>query len=92
MLSLIQEHKDLISELCRKFNVSKLEVFGSAARMDDFIQGHSDIDFAVEFSAHEKWDHWKNSLVFGQNSRKFLGEMSSWWNWVLLKIHMCDKI
>ena len=54
MYSLILERKDQISELCKKFNVSKLEVFGSAARMDDFVQGQSDIDFAVEFARPRK--------------------------------------
>jgi len=37
-----------ISELCLKFRVKRLEVFGSAAS-GDFDQASSDIDFLVEF-------------------------------------------
>ena len=48
-------HPDLISKgeavaaLCREYGVSRLELFGSAARGHDFNPQTSDIDFLVEF-------------------------------------------
>lgn len=40
--------KDAIAALCRRFNVERLEVFGSATRVD-FDQQTSDIDLIVHF-------------------------------------------
>lgn len=37
-----------IDELCRRYHVRQLELFGSAAR-DDFDHATSDLDFLVEF-------------------------------------------
>ena len=37
-----------IAELCRRFGVRRLEVFGSAARREDFDPARSDADFLVE--------------------------------------------
>jgi len=37
-----------IVEICRRFHVRRLEVFGSAARGDDFDPACSDADFLVE--------------------------------------------
>jgi len=39
---------DLIA-LCRRFDVARLEIFGSAARASDFNPDASDVDFLVEF-------------------------------------------
>ena len=49
MLSLIAERAPEIAELCRRFQVRRLEVFGSAADDDDFDPERSDVDFLVEF-------------------------------------------
>ena len=38
-----------IADLCRRFHVRRLEIFGSAARGDDFDPVRSDFDFLVEF-------------------------------------------
>lgn len=38
-----------LAALCRRLGVSRLEVFGSAARGDDFDPARSDIDFLVSF-------------------------------------------
>jgi predicted nucleotidyltransferase len=45
----ILRHKDAIAELCRRFGVTRLEVFGSAARGEDFDPARSDVDLLVEF-------------------------------------------
>ena len=50
MHSLIQEKQPAIAELCRRYGVQRLEVFGSAARGTDFDPATSDADFLVEFS------------------------------------------
>ena len=51
MHPLIQEKRPAIAELCRRYRVLRLEVFGSAARGTDFDPATSDADFLVEFSA-----------------------------------------
>ena len=53
MLSLIAEHRAEIAALCRRFGVRRLAVFGSAARGADFDPARSDVDFLVEFAAHD---------------------------------------
>lgn len=45
----IEQHRNAIAEICRRYRVRRLEVFGSAARGDDFDPDHSDIDFLAEF-------------------------------------------
>lgn len=45
----ILRHQDAIAALCRRFGVTRLEVFGSAARGDDFDPARSDVDLLVEF-------------------------------------------
>jgi hypothetical protein len=47
---LIEQHRDAIAEICRRFGVRRLEVFGSAARGTDFQPDSSDADFLVEFA------------------------------------------
>ena len=54
MIADIATHKDELRQLCRRFGVRRLDVFGSAAR-GDFDPARSDIDFLVEFAA-EKGD------------------------------------
>ena len=49
MHRLIQEKQADIAALCRRYRVRHLEVFGSAARGDDFDTDRSDADFLVEF-------------------------------------------
>jgi uncharacterized protein len=45
----ILEHRGEIAEICRRYGVIRLEVFGSAARGSDFDPARSDIDFLVDF-------------------------------------------
>lgn len=49
MHPLIRQHQTDIHALCRRFHVRRLEVFGSAARGEDFDPKRSDVDFLVEF-------------------------------------------
>ena len=46
-IPLIAQHSDELTELCRRYHVKRLDVFGSAA-VGDFNPDTSDIDFLVE--------------------------------------------
>jgi predicted nucleotidyltransferase len=51
MHPLIASNQSQIAEVCRRFHVHRLEVFGSAARSEDFDAARSDVDFLVEFES-----------------------------------------
>jgi predicted nucleotidyltransferase len=65
----IEQHRAAIAEICRRYRVRRLEVFGSAARGDDFDPARSDADFLVEFeqnaelSALEEYFGFRDSLA-----------------------------
>ncbi len=48
----IGNHKSDISSICKRYRVSRLDVFGSAARKNDFKPESSDADFLIEFAPH----------------------------------------
>jgi hypothetical protein len=48
MTALIEERRTELMQLCRRFHVRRLELFGSAAD-GTFDPEHSDLDFLVEF-------------------------------------------
>jgi uncharacterized protein len=50
MASVLDAHLAEIPQLCRRYGVSRLELFGSAAS-GDFDPERSDLDFLVEFDA-----------------------------------------
>ncbi len=45
----IDQHRNEISSICKRYRVRKLDVFGSAARKVDFKINSSDADFLIEF-------------------------------------------
>ena len=47
MSPLIEQHREELAELCRRYHVKRLELFGSAARGE--LRPESDLDFLVEF-------------------------------------------
>ena len=51
MHTAIAQHLSGIADICQRFRVSRLEVFGSAARADDFNPATSDVDFLIQFAA-----------------------------------------
>jgi hypothetical protein len=51
MTPFVETHRVEIAEICRRFHVRRLDVFGSAARGKDFKPGLSDADFLVEFES-----------------------------------------
>ena len=50
MHPLIAQHRPGIAEICQRYSISRLDVFDSAARADDFNPASSDADFLVEFA------------------------------------------
>ena len=46
----IAQHRSGIAAICQRYGIQRLEVFGSAARANDFDPAHSDADFLVEFA------------------------------------------
>ena len=46
----IAQHRSGIAAICQRHGIRRLEVFGSAARADDFNPDSSDADFLVEFA------------------------------------------
>ncbi len=48
MIALLEDKREEIAELCQRYRVQRLDVFGSAAS-GDFDAESSDVDFLVEF-------------------------------------------
>ena len=64
MTLIIEKNRDKLIELCKKYSVAELDVFGSAAT-EDFDERKSDIDFLVEFEktvAQDRFDNFFNFL------------------------------
>ena len=53
MLPLMEQHRDALLQLCQRFAVKRLELFGSGSD-GRFDPTRSDLDFVVEFSASPK--------------------------------------
>jgi predicted nucleotidyltransferase len=71
MIPEITAHREELRQLCRRFGVLRLDVFGSAARGEDFEPATSDVDFLVEFAAPE--DGLARFLDFKQALEALLG-------------------
>ncbi len=52
MISVLQDQREAIAELCARFDVLRLDVFGSTLR-DDFRPTESDLDLLVVFAPME---------------------------------------
>ena len=48
MTHVLESHRQQLADLCRKYRVRQLDVFGSAAR-GNFDEAASDVDLLVEF-------------------------------------------
>ena len=53
MIADIASHREELRDLCRRFHVRRLDLFGSAARRADFDPAKSDLDFLVEFAERD---------------------------------------
>lgn len=64
MALIIDNNREDLIELCKKYRVAELDLFGSAAT-EDFDEEKSDIDFLVEFEksvAQDRFDNFFNFL------------------------------
>jgi len=52
MIDVVQEKRPELTELCRRFGVRRLDIFGSAVT-DRFDSARSDIDFIVDLGAYD---------------------------------------
>lgn len=50
MHELVRTHLPEIAELCRRYQVRRLDVFGSASRDGDFDPLRSDVDLLVQYN------------------------------------------
>jgi len=68
----VSSKREALAELCRRYHVKRLEVFGSAARGTDFDPGRSDADLLVEFEPGAAPD-WGGFLDFEEGLEQVLG-------------------
>lgn len=59
MTAIIKQNEGRLIELCRKYHVAALDVFGSAVT-DDFNEKTSDIDLLVEFDSSVRQNRFDN--------------------------------
>ena len=55
MVTTLENKRDVIAALCRKYGVVRMDVFGSAIR-DDFRVGESDIDLLADFGDQDPFE------------------------------------
>jgi predicted nucleotidyltransferase len=66
MIDVIEQHRSQIEQLCRKYDVHRLDVFGSAVDGRRYDPGRSDIDFLVDFNnftIHNAADRYFDLLI-----------------------------
>lgn len=73
MHTAIADKKDELARLCRRYEVARLEIFGSAASGADFDARTSDADFLVEFDADSKMAPFDQFFNFADALRNTLG-------------------
>ena len=73
MHHLIEQHRAEIAELCRGYAVRRLDVFGSAAREEDFDPARSDADFLVEFERESGLPPLEQFFGFAEALEQLLG-------------------
>lgn len=72
MLSVIEDNLVALQELCRRYRVKRLEVFGSAAS-DAFDPETSDIDLLAEFDLSGDGSALEQYIGFIQAAEQLLG-------------------
>jgi predicted nucleotidyltransferase len=73
MHAALTSHLPAVRDLCRRFGVTRLEVFGSAARADDFDPARSDADFLVEFGDAAGLSPFRQFFGFAEELASVLG-------------------
>lgn len=65
LIPILEEKRDEVAAICRKYGITRLELFGSAAN-GDFDPDRSDVDLLVEYGAAEptpRYGPWAHSYV-----------------------------
>jgi predicted nucleotidyltransferase len=57
MIRLIEDNREAIKDLCTRYRVRQLEIFGSALSGESFRSERSDLDFLVEFLPLEQGEY-----------------------------------
>ena len=71
MATIIEQNRDKLVALCRKYHVAALDVFGSAAT-DQFDEQSSDIDLLVEFDSSVKANRFDNFFALHEALQRLL--------------------
>ena len=72
MTSIIEQNRDKLIELCKKYGVKELDVFGSAAT-EEFDRVRSDIDFLVEFDQTVRENRFDNFFALFEELKRLFG-------------------
>ena len=72
MHEIIADKREDLAELCQRYDVTRLEVFGSAARGTDFDPLTSDADFLVEFRLIDEKAPLRQYFGFAEELEKIL--------------------
>lgn len=72
MHPLIEAHRQEIEALCQRYNVNRLEVFGSLLR-DDFNAATSDADLIVDFQRQPQGEELQQYFGFKEELEHVLG-------------------
>lgn len=73
MVAVIEDKREAIVALCRKYGVTRMDVFGSVLR-DDYEPGRSDVDFLVEFGPRDPYALGDAYFDMLDDLRQLLGE------------------
>jgi predicted nucleotidyltransferase len=73
MISLIKDKQEVLADLCRRYGVRRLELFGSAAT-EAFDPSRSDLDFLVEFLPQQDLGPWlRHYFAFQDELQQLFG-------------------
>lgn len=73
MLELLTSRKTDIERICQDYSVTRLELFGSAARETDFNPETSDLDFVVKFGPTTTKGPFQQFFGFAKELEALLG-------------------
>jgi predicted nucleotidyltransferase len=73
MIKLLEDNREALVELCRRFHVKRLEVFGSASRGEDWEAGESDVDLLIELEMQAPAEHLEAYFGFSEAVEQLLG-------------------
>ena len=62
MFELTPDQRTLLADLCRRFGVVRLDLFGSATG-PEFDPAASDLDFIVEYPPHHDLGPWLRAVL-----------------------------